>query len=304
MTDVTAKDTLLAALWMVGAIVSFTSMAVAGREVSFALDTFEIMLFRSIIGVVIVGALAGFSGTLHQIKRDRIGRHFLRNLAHFSGQNLWFYALPLIPLAQLFALEFTTPIWVILLSPLLLGERITKIGALAAMLGFIGVLIVARPGAAPIGIGLVTAALSAIFFAITAILTRSLTRSQSITCIMFYLTVMQAVFALACAGYDGQITLPNAATAPWLGVIGCAGLLAHFCLTRALSLAPASTVMPIDFVRLPVIAVIGMMFYDEPLRMLVFVGATAIFGANYLNLRYGRAKTPANRAIAATDATS
>ena len=104
---------------------------------------------------------------------------------------------------------------------------------------------------------------------------------------------MQAVFGLICAGYDGDIALPSLQTLPWVVLIGCAGLLAHFCLTKALSIAPASVVMPIDFVRLPVIAIVGMLLYAEPLDALVFVGAAFIFAANYLNITHamGRAKT-------------
>lgn len=282
------SDTSRAAIWMIGAIISFTTMAIAGRQVSFALDTYEIMLFRSLTGILIVLVVGGVAGTLGQINRDRLSLHFFRNLAHFTGQNLWFYALPLIPLAQLFALEFTTPIWVILLSPLLLGERITRIGAIAAACGFVGVLLVAQPGAAPISLPLLTAAASAIFFALTAIFTRKLTRTASITCIMFYLTIMQAVFGLICAGYDGDITYPSAETAPWVILIGMAGLLAHFCLTTALSHAPASFVMPIDFARLPTIAVIGVLFYDEPVNALIIVGAIVIFASNYMNVVYGQ----------------
>ena len=108
---------LKAAIWMIGAIASFSTMAVAGREVSFALDTFEIMLFRSFVGVVIVIAAASVFGTWHQVNRQQFSLHFARNIMHFIGQNLWFYAVTVIPLAQVFALEFTSPIWVILLSP-------------------------------------------------------------------------------------------------------------------------------------------------------------------------------------------
>ncbi len=279
------STTLQAAVWMIGAITSFTLMAVAGRTVSLELDTFEIMLFRSLTGIVIVVAVAGMAGTLGQISRDRLGLHATRNLCHFAGQNLWFLAITLIPLAQVFALEFTTPIWVILLSPLLLKERLTGIGLLCAAIGFIGILIVARPNPSEISLGLIAAASCAVFFALTAIFTRMLTRTETITTILFYLTTMQAIFGLICAGYDGDLTIPSLAALPWVVVIGCAGLLAHFCLTNALRIAPASVVMPIDFVRLPTIAVVGMLLYAEPLDPWIFVGAALIFAANYLNIQ-------------------
>jgi len=282
------SDTIRAGLWMIGAIVSFTAMAIAGRAVSLELDTFEIMTFRSFTGIIIVLIVASFAGTLRQINRQQLGLHAIRNAAHFTGQNLWFFALPLIPLTQLFALEFTSPIWVILLAPFLLGERITPIGILAAILGFAGVMIVTQPWQIAVSTGTLAAATAAIGFALTAIFTRKLTRTQSITCIMFWLTVMQAVFGLIGSGYDGDITFPSTTALPWVILIGCAGLLAHFCLTTALSLAPANIVMPIDFVRLPVIAVVAAQVYNETLDLWVFVGAAVIFGANYLNITFGQ----------------
>ena len=134
-----------AALWMSGAIVSFTAMAVSGREVSFALDTFEIMTYRSVIGLLLVLIIGSWAGTIKQINCNRFQLHFMRNIAHFTGQNLWFYAVTLIPFAQLFAFEFSVPIWVMLAAPFLLGERLTSIRILSITVGFLGILIVTRP---------------------------------------------------------------------------------------------------------------------------------------------------------------
>lgn len=275
---------LRAALWMSGSIASFSLMAVAGREVADNLDTFEIMMYRSVVGVIIVCALAGTTGAWRSIKTDRLGVHLMRNAAHFTGQNLWFYAVTVIPLAQVFALEFTSPIWVIILSPLILGERLTPVRALAATMGFVGILIVARPDVTGLNPGVITAASCAIFFALTMMLTKRLTRNEGITSILFWLTVMQLVMGIVMTGWDGDIALPDSQTGPWVLVIGCAGLLAHYCLTNALAIAPATVVVPIDFIRLPTIAVIGMLVYGEVLDIWVFVGATVIFTGNYLNI--------------------
>jgi len=275
---------LRAALWMTGAIASFSTMAVAGREVAHSLDTFEIMMYRSLVGVIVVCALAGPSGAWRSIKTDRLGTHLIRNIAHFTGQNLWFYAVTVIPLAQVFALEFTSPIWVIILSPLILGERLTPVRALAAIMGFLGILIVARPDMAGINAGVITAASSAIFFALTIMLTKRLTRHEGITSILFWLTAMQLVMGVVMAGWDGDIALPDSQTGPWVFLIGGAGLLAHYCLTNALAIAPATVVVPIDFIRLPTIAVIGMLVYGEIVDIWVFVGALIIFSGNYLNI--------------------
>lgn len=278
------NTTLKAALWMIGAIASFTSMAIAGRALAPNYDTFEIMMYRSLIGVVIVVIVASFTGTITQVSRRNFGLHFIRNISHFAGQNLWFFALTAIPLAQVFALEFTSPIWAILLAPLILGERLRPIGLIAALIGFVGILIVARPSPDSVNIGQLTALLAAIGFAFTALFTRKLTRTESITTILFYLTAMQAIFGILFAGFDGDIALPTASSLPWMVLIALNGLVAHFCLTTALSLAPAATVMPIDFVRLPLIAVVGALFYNEPIDAFVVLGAALIFGGNYLNI--------------------
>jgi drug/metabolite transporter (DMT)-like permease len=151
-------------------------------------------------------------------------------------------------------------------------------------MGFIGILIVARPTIEGINIGVIAAAACAIFFALTFICTKRLTKTQSITAIMFYLTLIQLVFGLITAGYDGAIKAPTLAALPWLLVIAICGLVAHFCIAKALSFAPATVVSPIDFARLPVIAIIGMLFYNEALDVWVFVGAAIIFAGNYLNI--------------------
>lgn len=276
---------LAAALWMSGAIFSFTAMAIAGRAVSATHDTFEIMTWRSLVGFALVLCIAGPLGRLRDIRTDRMAQHLIRNLFHFSGQNLWFWALTMIPLAQVFALEFTSPIWVILLSPLVLGERLTPPRIIAAGLGFVGILIVARPDFAALDPGVIAAAGSAVCFAASVLMTKALTKGESIVSILFWLTLMQFCFGLITAGFDGTIHLPTPQTLPWLALIGMAGVLAHLCLTTALSLAPASFVVPIDFVRLPVIVVVGIVLYAEPADPLVLLGAGIIFLGNWINIR-------------------
>jgi drug/metabolite transporter (DMT)-like permease len=282
--SVPAVPVLKAGLWMSGAIVSFCAMAVAGRSLAVELDTFEMMLYRSVIGIALVLAVGGVLGRLGEITTRSLGLHAVRNVFHFTGQNLWFFSLTFIPLAQVFALEFTSPLWVALLAPLILGERLTRTRAISAAVGFAGILIVARPGFTEVNIGVLAAAASAIGFAGNILFTKRLTRTATITCILFWLTVMQAAMGLVTAGWDGDIAWPSAAAWPWIAVIGCAGLLAHLCLTNALAVAPATVVVPFDFIRLPVIAVIGMLLYNEAIDIFVFLGAAVIFAANYLNI--------------------
>jgi len=277
--------TLKAGLWMLGAVVSFTAMAVAGREMASELDTFEIMMYRSIVGVVVVLAIGGISGSLVTISRQRFGLHLVRNICHFSGQNLWFYAIAVIPFSQVFAFEFSSPIWVALLAPFFLGERLTKTRMMTVAFGFLGILVVAQPGNITLSPGVVAAALCAIGFAGTFIATKLLSQTQSTTCILFWLVTMQMLLGALCSFYDADVAIPSLAMLPLIVLVGCAGLLAHFCITTALKLAPVMLIAPIDFLRLPIIAIIGASFYNESIDVWIIIGALIIFGANYANVR-------------------
>ncbi|WP_050525635.1 DMT family transporter [Pseudorhodobacter aquimaris] len=276
---------LAAALWMIGSIAAFVAMAVAGRHVSATHDTFEIMTLRSLVGFVIVTTIALATRRMHEVRITRLPRHILRNVMHFSGQNLWFWALTMIPLGQVFALEFTAPIWLILLAPIFLGETLTRKKLAAAALGLTGTMIVARPDFSAFNPGIAAAAAAAICFAATNIATKALTRHETITSIMFWLTGMQLVMGMVMAGYDGAVTLPTAQTLPILALIGLCGLVAHFCLTTALSLAPASVIIPMDFLRLPLAFTVGWLLYGETVGLPVILGAAFILTGITINLR-------------------
>ncbi|MEM1048094.1 MAG: DMT family transporter [Pseudomonadota bacterium] len=285
---------LTAALWMGGAVASFAIMAVAGRELSAELDTFEIMAYRSVIGFIIVCALVfGSARGFSQIATRRPGLHVVRNVFHFAGQNLWFYGVAVIPLAQLVALEFTNPIWVALLAPLLLSERITKWRILAAIMGFVGVLIVARPGVAPFEWGHAAGLGAALGFALNTIFTKELSRTDSTLCVLFWMTLSQAAMGFALAAFGGMALFSWAMT-PWVVVVGICGLTAHYSLTSALANAPASVVAPMEFLRLPVLAVVGMLMYGESLEIAVFVGGAIILAGNLLNINVER-RRPSDR---------
>ncbi|MDD7972654.1 DMT family transporter [Roseinatronobacter alkalisoli] len=281
-----------AAFWMCGAIASFIAMAVSGREIQTVLDSFELMFWRSLVGFAIVCTVVvlttrSLRAAAPVIRPTRPGLHLTRNIFHFAGQNLWFYGLMLIPLSQLVALEFTMPIWVALLAPLVLGEIFTRKRLLVALLGFAGVLVVAQPGVQPLNSGHVAALLAAIGFAMNLLLTKRIMRHDGVLCVLFWMTLLQTLFGLGLAQIGG-FTWPPVTLAPWLAVIGVTGLSAHYCLTTALGLAPASTVAPMEFLRLPLIALVGVWLYAETLDPLVFAGAGIIILANWINIRPAR----------------
>jgi len=281
----TKSEPAKAIVWMIGAMLSFSLMAVSGRELATSLNTFEIMLYRSIIGFLIVLVIGYFAKTLGEIKGDRLGLHLFRNFAHFSGQNLWFLAVASIPFSQLFALEFSTPVWVALLAPLFLGEALTRQRGLAIIMGFAGVLIVARPDINQFDFAIVAAVTCAICFAGSMMATKKLTNDQSITCILFWLTLMQLAMGLLATAFIGTITFPEGINITWIVIVGVGGLTAHFCITNALALAPAIIVVPLDFMRLPLISVIGFLAYGEAFELPILLGAVTIFIAIILNLK-------------------
>lgn len=287
MTSTETHNARVGALWMLGSVASFTLMAIAGRSAGQSHDTFEIMLYRSLTGLAILLAFCAATGRLRQIGHDRMGLTLLRNLFHFAGQNLWFYALMVLPLAQVFALEFTTPLWVLLLSPLVLGEAVTRRGLLVAALGFAGIIVVTRPFG-EVNPGLIAAALCALGFAVAGLTTRLLTRTETVVSILFWLHLLQALMALAMAGIDGAIALPSSGSVLPLAALGVLGLTAHASLTTALSLAPAAQVMPVDYLRLPLIIGVAWWVYDEPADLWVVGGGAVILLANWLNLPRAR----------------
>ena len=276
---------LRAGIWMTGAMLSFTLMAISGRSLADKLDTFEIMTYRSLIGIVIVLAVAFYAGTWRQFSTQRLGLHLVRNLFHFAGQNLWFFALIYVPLSQMFVFEFSSPLWVAIFAPLILSERLTLTRFFAATIGFVGILVVVRPDFSNLPPELIAAALCAIGFAGATITTKLLTRTETITCILFWLVTLQALFGFIMAGYDGQIDVPQGTEWGWLTLIGVCGLCAHFCITSALQLAPATVVTPSEFLRLPMVSIVGVWLYSEGLEWQVFVGALVVLGANWMNIR-------------------
>src|SRR5688500_12871853 len=137
-----------AVLWMSGAVVSFSTMAIAVRELK-PMDPFQILFWRTGIAFIIVLALLPRSG-LATLRTQRLGLHFLRNAVHMGGQYCWIYALGALSLATVFAIEFTMPVWTAILAALLLGERMTRPRLIMLTLGVIGVLLILRPGALPV----------------------------------------------------------------------------------------------------------------------------------------------------------
>lgn len=278
-----AGSTLKALAWMLGALASFSLIAIAGREAARTSDTMQIMFYRSVIALILVLVVARLSGwDFKRFHTERLPLHGIRSAIHFIAQFSWLHALTLIPLAQLFALEFTAPLWVALLAPLLLREKLTASRVSAALIGFVGLLIVVRPGVDGLNLGTALGLIAAVGFAFSMITTKQLTRTDAPLTILFYMSLMQALMALIPA--LPRLTFPDASSWFWLFLVAACGLTAHFSLARAFAEADAMIVAPMDFFRLPLIAVAGVFLYAEPLDPFVLIGGAIVMAANVLNL--------------------
>jgi drug/metabolite transporter (DMT)-like permease len=210
--------------------------------------------------------------------------HLARNVAHFFGTYTWTVGLTLLPLATVFALEFTTPAWVALLAVLVLRERMTRSRAASILAGVIGVAVILRPGLEALQPASLVVLASAVAFAITTIATKKLTATESTFSILLWMNVMQLPFNLA--GSDPAFWMKLDVTHVWplLGI--CIGRLSsHYCLTNAYRHGDATMVVPLDFLRLPLIALVGWRYYGEVLDPFVFLGSLLIIAGILWNLR-------------------
>ena len=267
---------------MGGALLSFTLMAIAVRELTRVMGSFEIVFLRSLVALVILLAILPAFGW-QALRTQRFGLHLFRNVVHFGGQYAWVYAIGLLPLATVFAIEFTMPVWTAVLAMLILGERLNRGRAVMLALGLTGILIILKPGVAEVSHAALVMLAGAFAFASIMIATKRLSQSDSALAILFYMAVIQIPLGFFPA-LPGWVT-PGLADLPWIVAVGASGLLAHFCMTRAFRLADAMVVVPIDFLRLPLIAGIGMLFYGEPLEFSTLLGAAVIFAGTYYSIR-------------------
>jgi drug/metabolite transporter (DMT)-like permease len=266
---------------MLGAVLSFAAMAVAVRELQRHMGSFEILFLRSVVTLAIVGAMVARSGTA-AVRTQRIGLHVLRNTLHFAGQYFWVYSIGALALATVFAIEFTMPVWTAILAAMFLGERLNQGRIVQLVLGLAGVLIILRPGAGFFQVAALVMILGSMCYAATMICTKKLSATDSPLAVLLWMSVVQMPIALVAAAT--QWTAPLPVDVPWIFGIGVGSFTAHYCMTHALKAADATVVVPIDFIRLPLIAVVGAFFYAEPFDPMVLVGAAVIFAGTYYSL--------------------
>lgn len=283
-------------LWMLGTLLSFSLMAVSVRELSAEIHTFQMLLFRSVMGLIVIAFIIIKTRQFSLVKSQRLKLHALRNSFHFLGQFGWFIGIGLLPLADVFALEFTAPLWTILIAALFLNEGITKAKIISLMLATAGVILIVKPSSELFNPASLIVLLAAFSYAVAYVSTKALTSTEHVLTILFLMNLMQLPLALPFSLY--YWVTPDLLQFTWLTVIGITALSAHYCLTHAMKVADASTVVMLDFLRLPLIILIGIMFYQEPLSIMLLVGAGLMLLANLLNITTPAIfnhKTPLNK---------
>jgi drug/metabolite transporter (DMT)-like permease len=277
------QSNLKAAAWMAGSITCFLMMSVAGREATRAIDVLQVLELRSVIGFVMILPLVHMAGGFRAMATQRPLMHLSRNLVHYAGQYAWLYALTLIPLAELISIEFTTPFWAAILAVAFLGEKLTRPKLVAIGLGLVGVLIILRPTGASLDPGHLVMLGGAFCFAVSLVMVKAMTRTENVVRVVFWMLIVQSVIGLVPTILVWRD--PPLAIWPWILLVAFTGTFSHYCLTRALVHAEATVVLPMDFLRVPLSALIGWLIYQEQVDEYVAGGAILILLGNLLNLQ-------------------
>ncbi len=274
---------LKAAFWMAGWIATMLMLLVAGRKTTSELNLFQILEIRTSIGLLILYPLIRANGGFGMLKTRRPWQHLSRGTAQYAAQYLWFLALTLIPLAQVVSIEFTMPIWTAVLAVMFLGERINRQTILAIGLGVIGVITIVRPQFDESNLGQAVMLVAAVVISISVVLTKSLTRTDHVVTMSFWMLLSQSIIGLAPSIYVW--TWPSAAVWPWLLVVAFCGMFSQYCLSQAMRHADATAIVSMDFLRVPLSALLGWAMFAERLDAYTFLGAAMILTGNLLNAR-------------------
>lgn len=273
-----------AVLWFVGTMAGFAGMAISARELQTTMSTFEILFFRSLIGVLAVLPFI-IRNRFRDVSMAKARFHGMRALIQFAAQICWMYGIAYLTLSDLTAIEFTVPVFTAVLAVIFLGERMWRHKWIATLLGFAGVLIILQPEGSAFSVAGFVMVLGSALYAGSGVLVKYLTRTDSPQGIIFWMNSLQLPLGLIPAVFIFDWVTPAPADVPWILAWGLSGLWAHYSMARALSLADITIIFPLDFLRLPLMALIGFLLYAEAINPWTAVGGLVIFAANYYSVR-------------------
>ena len=267
-------------IWISFATLAFVSMIMLVRQMSKGYNVGELAFWRAFMGLVLTAPIWLRRGAA-LVRNERMGLHLSRNLMHFVAVVCWFYAVANMNLSVGMSLQFTIPLLVIVMAIFVLGEKVDAGRWIATAAGFVGVLIILRPGAVPLTMAAALCMISAVGYAASNVATKVLMRTSTGDTVVFWMNVMQIPLTVALAIALGGISFPPSADLPFLVGIGFAGSLAHWLLARAFQAADASVVMIVDFTKLPLVALGAFIFFGETPDIWAWIGGAIIVAATY-----------------------
>ena len=259
---------------MLGAMILFSTMGVFIKLSSSQLHPLEVVFFRNFLALFFLTPWI-FRQRVTVFKSNRKKLYTLRAVFNVVGMAAGFTALTLIPLAEATALSFTAPLFATLGAVLILGEIVRQRRIIAIFFGFVGMLIILRPGIEAVSPGALLAIANAITIAITVLIVKKLTTTEKPITIVAYMALLQTPMALIPALFYWE--WPSLITWTWLFCLAGAGTIGHLMYTKAIQLAEVSQLQPIDFVRLPIIALFGYIVFAEQPSIWVWIGGAVIF---------------------------
>ena len=287
-------EPLQGAAWMFLSSVAFAAMAGAIRHLSAELHPLEIVFFRCAFGVLFIlpwflrGGLGGF-------RTARIGMFGVRAALAMVAMTCWFIGISILPFAEAVALQFTAPLFGTVVAIFVLGEIVGRRRWAATIIGFAGVLIVLRPGFNAIPPAAFIVLLSALAIGGETSAIRVLARTESTRAIVLYLSLMLTPMTLVPALFVWRMPSPDAWI--WLVLLGILATIAHTGLARAAALVEASVMLPLDFLRMPLTALVGYLLFQQVVDVWTWVGAVVIVSATvYIAVRESRLKMTQDRA--------
>ncbi len=271
---------------MIGAAASFSLLVVCVRELSTSLPTPEILFFRCLFSTALLVPWALRAGR-DAVRIRRPWPNLLRGVSTFAAMTMWFHAIGVVPLADAVAIQSAYPLFTILLAMLLFAERPGIRRWLATLAGFAGVLVIVRPGFAAVGLPTAMLLGAALFYAVSNICVKAMADTESPTRMVFTVNLLLLVFSAVPTAFVWTAPTPEAL--PWIALLAGSGFAAHMCLTRALAIGEAGTVMPFDFLRLPFAALNGFLLYAEIPDVWTVAGGILVFAsAIYIAMREAR----------------
>ena len=269
-------------LWMIVSCIAFAAMWVMIRYVSRQVHAFEIVFFRNFIGTLVL--LPMLLTTPGLLRLDRITTHLRRATSGFIATMGTFYAVAHAPLATALSINYTAPLFATVGAVLFLGERIRARRVAALVVGFVGMLVVVRPGSLPMTPGVIAAMISAVSTAFSIVAIRALVTSDDSRAVAAWTFILTTIPSLIVASFVW--TWPPRDVWPLLGMIGTAAAIGQLSLSRAFALAEASAILPYDFVRFGLIATAGIVLFGERMDALTIVGGAIILATTiYLAVR-------------------